>query len=68
MGPDANKFRPDRFMDKTNMREAFAHIPFSAGPHNRVGQNFALLEEKCLRRCCDATHRVQSNTRKLKGG
>eukprot|EP00936_MAST-01D_sp_MAST-1D-sp1_P000145 g145.t1 len=47
-GQDANKFRPERFMDKTNKRDAFAHIPFSAGPRNCVGQNFALLEEKVV--------------------
>ncbi|XP_075168008.1 putative cytochrome P450 4d14 [Haematobia irritans] len=45
-----NDFIPERFesssesADKVN---AFANVPFSAGPRNCIGQKFAMLEMKC---------------------
>ncbi|XP_075168007.1 putative cytochrome P450 4d14 [Haematobia irritans] len=48
--PQPDDFIPERFesssesADKVN---AFANVPFSAGPRNCIGQKFAMLEMKC---------------------
>lgn len=46
---DPNRFWPERFLEEEDARSthAFAHIPFSAGPRNCIGQRFATLELKC---------------------
>jgi len=42
---DPETFRPERFNETDNKRQhPFAFIPFSAGPRNCVGRNFALRE------------------------
>ncbi|CAJ0590252.1 unnamed protein product [Cylicocyclus nassatus] len=43
------KFYPDHFdVDVCSSRNAYAFIPFSAGPRNCIGQRFAALEEKVM--------------------
>lgn len=44
--PDPEKFQPERFLNEKNMH-SFAHVAFSAGPRNCIGQKFAMLELKC---------------------
>uniref|UniRef100_A0A8R1DX34 Cytochrome P450 n=1 Tax=Caenorhabditis japonica TaxID=281687 RepID=A0A8R1DX34_CAEJA len=43
------EFYPEHFdPERVTSREAFAYVPFSAGPRNCIGQKFALLEEKTV--------------------
>ena len=48
----AFRHRPDRHLaggaGEAAPRRAFSHVPFSAGPRNCIGQNFAQLEEKVV--------------------
>lgn len=44
--PEPEKFNPERFLNGQYIHP-FAHVAFSAGPRNCIGQRFAMLELKC---------------------
>lgn len=45
---DPDNFKPERFLLESNAQNAFAYVPFSAGPRNCIGQKFAMLEMKSI--------------------
>ena len=49
-GPDVYEFKPERFAQGivNACSTSAAFIPFSMGPRNCVGQNFALLEARII--------------------
>eukprot|EP00798_Chlamydomonas_sp_ICE-L_P004658 gene4658-14855_t len=49
-GPDADVFRPERWQDEAYVAKLhpFCYMPFSKGPRDCIGQNFAQLEIKTL--------------------
>lgn len=52
-GPDAETFRPERWLDGPNAanggaKSPYALLTFLHGPRSCIGRNFALTEMKCL--------------------
>ncbi|XP_048588147.1 cholesterol 24-hydroxylase [Nematostella vectensis] len=46
---DPEKFDPERFNDENKLKvEHYAYFPFSLGPHNCIGTQFAQLETKLV--------------------
>uniref|UniRef100_A0A7E4ZRB3 Cytochrome P450 n=1 Tax=Panagrellus redivivus TaxID=6233 RepID=A0A7E4ZRB3_PANRE len=45
-GPDADEFRPERFLEPTIAENAFT--PFGMGPRQCIGMRFALMEAKIV--------------------
>jgi cytochrome P450 len=45
--PDPERFDPNRWL-KNPSPEAFAFIPFLAGPRNCIGQHISLVEAKMM--------------------
>ena len=47
--PDPERFDPERFSpENTAERPRFAYIPFGGGPHQCIGNNFALVEAQII--------------------
>nr|UOU03256.1 cytochrome P450 3049B1-2 [Brachionus rubens] len=47
--PEPHKFDPDRFYENKQEIKNYTYFPFSVGPRNCIGQNFAQIEAKiCL--------------------
>ncbi|KAK7920730.1 Benzoate 4-monooxygenase [Apiospora marii] len=47
-GPDANEYRPERWLGEITPRQRNAFIPFSYGPRACVGRNVAEMEMKMI--------------------
>lgn len=57
--PDPDRFDPDRFVGKHD-RPRYAYFPFGGGPHNCIGEHFALLEATVLLRTLLTRYRVEA--------
>lgn len=48
-GPDHMEYKPERFSkDNVTEMDPYQFVPFSGGPRNCIGQNFAMNEEKVV--------------------
>jgi len=46
--PEPLEFRPERFLNEDQAVNSYTNFPFSLGPRNCIGQNFALFEGKVI--------------------
>jgi len=46
--PDPEKFDPERFSPENSRGRMFTYMPFSVGPRQCIGNNFAMLEMRTL--------------------
>lgn len=48
-GDDADEFNPDHFLpEKANERHPFCFLPFSGGPRNCIGYQYAMISMKVI--------------------
>jgi len=45
---DADNFYPERWFGDSQMKDAYAYIPFSGGARNCIGQHLSLIEAKII--------------------
>jgi len=46
--PEPLNFNPERFLNESEAVQSFTYFPFSLGPRNCIGQNFAQFEAKTI--------------------
>lgn len=64
-GPDANEFRPERFVDR---KPGWSFLPFNGGPRICIGQQFALTEASYVTvRLLQKFDRIETRPEELQG-
>ena len=65
--PDPERFDPERFTPENSAsRPRFAYMPFGGGPHQCIGNNFALLEAQMIFATIVQRYRLKLQTGHLK--
>jgi len=58
--PEAERFDPQRFAsDAAHTRPRFAYMPFGGGPHQCIGNSFALMEATLILACVAQRYRLR---------